>query len=690
MQQASSPVLQQLRSLQSATPYALHHHNQDGTLYQPPQHLPELQSLHAHEVYHQHQSPYGLSAPPQPQAHVLPVQYEQHGLPSSASFSAYPANYQQATSPRYLNAQPAPLPGPAQSYQHASPPQTIQPPLAQQHAPLPRPPPPVISASQHVAQHVEHVQPQARAQIQALHGEGDDGSNTNHGRFQGLKMIPDPPDLDDWREKLFNVDDMITLTEEQFQTYFPHIDNIYSHRSTQRHKRKRFVSHYWDCRLKGRPPGTKKSTDPDKKKRKRVARERDLCDVKIKITEFFDQREYEEQLGQPPPGSVALNPTSPLVSSFGSGGGTASGQDHQFFGSTHMLPQQQHVGPWDLSASMVQAGMSMPQYGPAPLSAFAPPARKFYTFQRVNGNGGNGKGDGVAGPHKHSLEESDKVKKNSVLRWLAKVDKDDRKKTQGGDASKKTYHKKATGNALTTVKVHSKEDDLKLYGSAFCPFVQRVWISLEYKQILYQYIEVDPYKKPQSLLEVNPRGLVPALRHGPSWSIHESTVIMEYLEDLHSGPSLLPQDPQSRATSRLWADHVNRHIVPVFYKLLQAQDANEQTEHAKDFKAQISKLVDAADGSGPFFLGPHISFVDVQVAPWFLRLKRVLVPYRGWPMPEEGTRLKRWLDALEGEKSVRMTTSTDELYLDSYERYAENRPGTSQLADAVNSGRGLP
>jgi glutathione S-transferase len=30
------------------------------------------------------------------------------------------------------------------------------------------------------------------------------------------------------------------------------------------------------------------------------------------------------------------------------------------------------------------------------------------------------------------------------------------------------------------------------------------------------------------------------------------------------------------------------------------------------------------------------------------------------------------------------------LYLDSYERYAENREGTSGVADAVNQGRGLP
>src|SRR5579871_5524213 len=32
---------------------------------------------------------------------------------------------------------------------------------------------------------------------------------------------------------------------------------------------------------------------------------------------------------------------------------------------------------------------------------------------------------------------------------------------------KKSYHKKATGDALNTVKKHSKEDELKLYGSCF-------------------------------------------------------------------------------------------------------------------------------------------------------------------------------------------------------------------------------
>src|ERR1700685_3511432 len=91
----------------------------------------------------------------------------------------------------------------------------------------------------------------------------------------------------------------------RFQTYFPHVDNVYSHRSTQRYKRKPFISHYWDCRMKGRPPGTPKSEDPSKKKRKRSARERDLCDVKIKITEYFPDAGAEAALDRDVAAAIA-------------------------------------------------------------------------------------------------------------------------------------------------------------------------------------------------------------------------------------------------------------------------------------------------------------------------------------------------------------------------------------------------
>ena len=93
-------------------------------------------------------------------------------------------------------------------------------------------------------------------------------------------------------------------------------------------------------------------------------------------------------------------------------------------------------------------------------------------------------------------------------------------------------------------------------------------------------------------------------------------------------------------------------------------------EQAAEFKTQIAKLVEAAHPQGPFFLGPEISFVDIQIAPWMIRLKRVLKPYRAWPDAEPGSRWKAWVDAIEEHEAVRATTSGDELYLDSYERYA--------------------
>lgn len=202
------------------------------------------------------------------------------------------------------------------------------------------------------------------------------------------------------------------------------------------------------------------------------------------------------------------------------------------------------------------------------------------------------------------------------------------------------------------------------------PFVQRVWISLEIKGLSYQYIEVDPYKKPDQLMQINPRGLIPALSHG-DWGCYESSVLMEYLEDLATGFPLLPQnDPKSRASCRLWSDHINRKILPHFYGLLQAQESEKQVSEAEELKSELSKLIDAADPAGPFFLGPHISFVDIQFAPWIIRLRRVLTPYRGWPEPGPGSRWAIWVSAIENNEGVKATTSTDDLYMDSYERYA--------------------
>lgn len=107
----------------------------------------------------------------------------------------------------------------------------------------------------------------------------------------------------------------------------------------------------------------------------------------------------------------------------------------------------------------------------------------------------------------------------------------------------------------------------------------------------YKYYEVDPYKKPQGLLEVSPKGLVPGLKlhdYNPPRALNESTVILEYLEDVAASTTkrtLLPPvtNPYARALIRLQADHVNRALVPAFYRYLQAQDADAQIKGGQEF-----------------------------------------------------------------------------------------------------------
>lgn len=263
----------------------------------------------------------------------------------------------------------------------------------------------VMGTPTHQIAQLHHEDDIFRSPIQASSVVGPSSTDALETRPHGQlvsRIVIDPPDLAAWRERLFNVDETIVLTNDQFETYFPHIDNVYSHRSTQRYKRKPFISHYWDCRMKGRPPGTPKSDDPAKKKRKRNARERDLCDVKIKITEYF------------PGAAIQLD----------------DDEQHTFVGD----------------------GLANGHPGTN--------GDKFWTVQRVNGNGGNGKGDGVAGPHKHSLEKSDEIKKSTVQRYLTTQQKEARR-------AQKPFHRKSSGQAMQTVKKHNKDHDLKLYAACF-------------------------------------------------------------------------------------------------------------------------------------------------------------------------------------------------------------------------------
>lgn len=102
--------------------------------------------------------------------------------------------------------------------------------------------------------------------------------------------------------------------------------------------------------------------------------------------------------------------------------------------------------------------------------------------------------------------------------------------------------------------------------------------------------------------------------------------------------------------------------MPNFHKLVQNQDPSFEHGAADRLQGSINTLVGAADEKGPFFLGQDLSLVDIHLAPFALRLSRVLVSTCGWCLPPSGSRWARWLGAIEGDRSVRATTSNHALY----------------------------
>jgi glutathione S-transferase len=277
-------------------------------------------------------------------------------------------------------------------------------------------------------------------------------------------------------------------------------------------------------------------------------------------------------------------------------------------------------------------------------------------------------------------------------------------------------HPVATGPAAEIVKAHShasnKPGEHVLYSGWFCPFVQRVWITLEEKGIPYRYQEINPYKKEPSFLALNPRGLVPTLgvptaddeKNGEHLQpLIESGVICDYLDEAF--PDACPLYPRGnpfrKAKLRVSIDYVTSRIIPAFHRFLQhTPDKPYSIGEARDeFLKTLVTWIKDADPEGPFFAGKELSMPDVIMAPWAVRLW-VFDHFKegGLGMPKAGEggadeeaweRWRRWAVAVEGRESVKNTLSEKEHYLPIYERYHTDK-AQSELAKATRAGRGVP
>jgi maleylacetoacetate isomerase/maleylpyruvate isomerase len=105
---------------------------------------------------------------------------------------------------------------------------------------------------------------------------------------------------------------------------------------------------------------------------------------------------------------------------------------------------------------------------------------------------------------------------------------------------------------------------LHSYWRATAPY--RVRIALNLKGLAYEYAPVDlaaGEQRAEPYRAINPQGLTPALQTEEGRLLTQSVAILEWLEEVHPVPPLLPAAPEARATVRAMAGIVACDIHPL-------------------------------------------------------------------------------------------------------------------------------
>lgn len=184
---------------------------------------------------------------------------------------------------------------------------------------------------------------------------------------------------------------------------------------------------------------------------------------------------------------------------------------------------------------------------------------------------------------------------------------------------------------------------MKLYSYFRSSAAYRVRIALNLKGLPYEmdFVHLTKDGGRQHSAEfnaVNPAKLVPALRLDGGDVLTQSLAIIDYLDEAHPQPPLLPVDPVQRAKVRAVALTIACDIHPIdnlrVLQYLKRTLKHEQSDIDAWYHHWIIQgfnAIEAAIAPGPYCFGAQVTLADVCLVPQVFNARRLKVPLEAFP-----------------------------------------------------------